>query len=158
MIAEKQHCPIQHNAFRMPSLKTALILACALLLAACEGPSLTGSAHTRPELSDAQRQKFEQYLARAKSDAKKGKRVSRSGFNRYEMPGGDEHIYITEPGHPAHPAVVRRAIIKRKNVERLSTRGNHGGSQKAFEKWLAEFKALDVNRPRSEGLRPIPTL
>lgn len=142
----------------MPSLKTVVIVVFTLLLTACEGPSLTGSAHTRPQLSEAQKQKFEQYLSRAKRDAKKGKRVERSQFVRYEMPGGDEHIYITESGHPAHPAVIRRGIIKRKNVERLSTRGNHGGSQRAFEKWLAEFKALDVNRPRSASLKPIPAL
>ena len=140
----------------MPPLKHLLLAILVVLLSACEGPTFTGSAHTRPELSDAQRKKFDQYLAKAKRDAKKGKRISKSNYVRYEMPGGNEHIYITKSGHPAHPAVIRRAIIKRKNVERLATRGNHGGDQRAFEKWLAEFKAIDVNRPRSAGLKPIP--
>ena len=142
----------------MPSRKTVFILALALLLAACEGPSLTSTAHTRPELSEAQRQQFEQYLARAQSDARGGQRFDKASYVRYEMPDGDEHIYITRSSHPAHPAVVRRTIIKRLGIEKLATRGAHGGSQKAFEKWLAEFKVLDVNRSGSAGPRPIPVL
>ncbi|MEJ2308504.1 MAG: hypothetical protein P8Z31_00600 [Gammaproteobacteria bacterium] len=142
----------------MPSRKTVFILALALLLAACEGPSLTSTAHTRPELTEAQRQQFGQYLARAQSDATRGQRFDKADYVRYEMPDGDEHIYMTKSSHPAHPAVVRRIIIKRLGIEKLATRGAHGGSQKAFEQWLAEFKALDMNRPRDAGPRPIPAL
>jgi hypothetical protein len=140
----------------MPPLKIVPIMLCALLLAACQGPSLTGGEHTRPALSEEQRQKFQQYLATAQNDAKQGKRIDKSTYLRYEMPDGNEHIYITKPGHPAHPAVVRRTVITRLGTEKLATRGAHGGSQQAFEKWLAEFKALDVNRPSSTGLKPIP--
>lgn len=116
------------------------------------------SNHVRPELSREQREKFEQYLVQAQADARRAKAVEMRNYVRYEMPDGNEHIYITNPGHPAHPAVVRRTIITRLGVRKLATRGAHGGSQQAFEKWLAEFKALDVNRPRSADLKPIPIL
>ena len=142
-------------------IKTALIFAIALLLVACDGPTSilsSNSTHSRPAVSDKHRVKFENYLAKAKRDAKRGKRVSKSNYLRYEMPDGNEHIYITKKGHPAHPAVVRRTIITRLTIKRLATRGTHGGDQRAFEKWLAEFKALDVNRPRSSAVKPIPVL
>jgi hypothetical protein len=141
----------------MPSLRVipAVIL---MLLVACEGPSFMESSHVRPELTEEQREKFEQYLAQAKADARKADAFEMRNYVRYEMPDGNEHIYITEPGHPAHPAVVRRTIITRSGASKLATRGAHGGSQQAFEKWLAEFKALDVNRPRSADLKPIPVL
>ena len=129
-----------------------------LLLAACEGPSFMGSSHVRPEPSEEQRAKFEQYLAQAEADASRGNSFTMSNYVRYEMPGGNEHIYVTKSRHPAHPAVVRRTIVTRLGVEKLATRGAHGGSRAAFEKWLAEFKAIDVNRPRSADLKPIPTL
>ncbi|MEJ2315436.1 MAG: hypothetical protein P8Y83_00590 [Gammaproteobacteria bacterium] len=142
----------------MPPLRVIPAVIVMLLLVACEGPSFMDSNHVRPELSREQREKFEQYLVQAQADARRAKAVEMRNYVRYEMPDGNEHIYITNPGHPAHPAVVRRTIITRLGVRKLATRGAHGGSQQAFEKWLAEFKALDVNRPRSADLKPIPIL
>jgi len=142
----------------MPPLRLIPAVFVMLLLVACEGPAFMESSHVRPELSEEQREKFRQYLAQAKADARKASAFNMRSYVRYEMPDGNEHIYITEASHPAHPAVVRRTIITRSGQRKLATRGAHGGSQQAFEKWLAEFKALDVNRPRSADLKPIPVL
>jgi hypothetical protein len=142
----------------MPPPRAIPAVILMLLLVACEGPSFMDNSHVRPELSEEQREKFEQYLAQAQADAHKGDAFEMRNYVRYEMPDGNEHIYITESGHPAHPAVIRRTIITRPGARKLATRGAHGGSQQAFEKWLAEFKALDVNRPRSSDLKPIPVL
>ena len=142
----------------MPPLRIIPAVIFMLLLVACEGPSFMESGHVRTELSEEQREKFGQYLAQAKADARNGNAFEMRSYVRYEMPDGNEHIYITKSSHPAHPAVVRRTIITRLGLQKLATRGAHGGSQQAFEKWLAEFKALDVNRPRSADLKPIPVL
>ncbi len=142
----------------MPPLRVIPAVIFMLLLVACEGPAFMESSHVRPELSEEQREKFDQYLAQAKADARKASAFDMRSYIRYEMPDGNEHIYITEHDHPAHPAIVRRIIITRLGVPKLATRGAHGGSQQAFEKWLAEFKALDVSRPRSADLKPIPVL
>lgn len=147
-----------HPVSTMPLQRAILAAVITLLLAACEGPSFMESSHVRPELSAEQQAKFEQYLSQAQKDATRGEAFRMQNYVRYELPDGNEHIYITESGHPAHPAVVRRTVITRLGVQKLATRGAHGGSQKAFEKWLAEFKALDVNRPRSAELKPIPIL
>jgi hypothetical protein len=142
----------------MPPLRVIPAVIVMMLLAACEGPSFMGSSHVRPEPSKEQRAKFEQYLVQAEADAARGKAVTMPKYVRYEMPDGNEHIYITKSRHAAHPAVVRRTIVTRLGVQKLATRGAHGGSRAAFEKWLAEFKAIDVNRPRTADLKPIPTL
>ena len=142
----------------MPPLRIIPAVIVMMLLVACEGPSFMGSSHVRPEPSKEQRAKFEQYLVQAEADAARGKAVTMPKYVRYEMPDGNEHIYITKSRHAAHPAVVRRTIVTRLGVQKLATRGAHGGSRAAFEKWLAEFKAIDVNRPRTADLKPIPTL
>ena len=160
MICEKS-AQTDHPASTMPPLRVipaVIVIIVMLLLVACEGPSFMESSHVRPELTEKQREKFQQYLAQAKTDARTANAFEMPNYVRYQMPDGNEHIYITEPGHPAHPAVVRRTIITRSGASKLATRGAHGGSQQAFEKWLAEFKALDVNRPRSADLKPIPVL
>ena len=134
----------------------AAVLATAWALAGCGGGGGSGGANPPAGGGNPAPPPVAPSFSPVALVREQGKRIDKSTYLRYEMPDGNEHIYITKPGHPAHPAVVRRTVITRLGTEKLATRGAHGGSQQAFEKWLAEFKALDVNRPSSTGLKPIP--
>jgi hypothetical protein len=57
-------------------------------------------------------------------------------------------LYVfTQPKHPAHPAVVIRAIVNRGNGAYVDRMGHYAGDQKAFDKWWHEFDALDAQMP-----------
>jgi len=57
-------------------------------------------------------------------------------------------IYVfTEPGHPAHPAVVVRAIVARGRGSEVQRMGHYAGDQKAFDVWWHQFDALDAKVP-----------
>ena len=54
-------------------------------------------------------------------------------------------IYVfTEPGHPAHPGVVVRALVTNNGVTSPSRHGHFAGDERAFARWWHEFDALDA--------------
>jgi hypothetical protein len=54
-------------------------------------------------------------------------------------------IYVfTQRQHPAHPAVVVRAIVTHDGVTSLKRMGHYGGDRGAFDNWWREFEALDA--------------
>ena len=81
--------------------------------------------------------------------------------NQLVLFSNEEHrIYVfTQPQHPAHPAVVVRAIVPRGTGSELKRMGHYAGDKAAFDKWWHEFDALDarmrgpasVARRRSAG-------
>lgn len=57
-------------------------------------------------------------------------------------------IYVfTQPGHPAHPAVVVRAVGARGSGSEVKRMGHFAGSEEAFAAWWHEFDALDAEIP-----------
>lgn len=50
---------------------------------------------------------------------------------------------FTLPAHPAHPAVVRRAMIIRGGTIGISRMGIWAGSEAAFNRWFELFSELD---------------
>jgi hypothetical protein len=56
----------------------------------------------------------------------------------------EKAIYVfTQPEHPAHPAVIVRAVVEQGSGVFLSRKGHFGGSKDAFDAWWKEFDALD---------------
>ena len=54
-------------------------------------------------------------------------------------------IYVfTQPGHPAHPAVVVRKIVPRGINSEVQRMGHYAGNETAFAAWWREFDALDA--------------
>lgn len=49
--------------------------------------------------------------------------------------------YFTKPPHPAHPAVVKRAVVERDRAAADATEGWTAGSNEAFQRWLETFAA-----------------
>ena len=54
---------------------------------------------------------------------------------------------FTQPGHPAYPAVVVRAIVPNGSGAEVQRMGHYAGDQAAFDKWWHEFDALDAKIP-----------
>jgi len=51
---------------------------------------------------------------------------------------------FTQPGHPAHPAVVVRIVTDRGSGAEITRQGHYVGSEFAFNKLWHEFDALDA--------------
>lgn len=51
--------------------------------------------------------------------------------------------YFTKPSHPAHPGVVKRAVVERGGADIVATEGWAAGSQEAFQRWLEAFATQD---------------
>jgi len=57
-------------------------------------------------------------------------------------------VYVfTLPAHPAHPAVVIRAVVASGGSTSVRRMGHYAGNQEAFDKWWHEFDALDERIP-----------
>ena len=57
-------------------------------------------------------------------------------------------IYVfTQPHHPAHPAVVIRAVVANGGGSTVKRMGHFAGSEEAFASWWHEFDALDAAIP-----------
>jgi hypothetical protein len=70
---------------------------------------------------------------------------------------GTIHWYFTKPGHPAHPAVIKRVISYKPNgAWSTSEHGNFfaGSSAEAFKAWFAQIEGLD--HQMKAGPRPQP--
>ncbi len=59
--------------------------------------------------------------------------------------------YFTKPPHPAHPGVVKRAVVEREGAATVATEGWAAGSQAAFERWLEAFSDQDRALKRRFG-------
>jgi hypothetical protein len=60
----------------------------------------------------------------------------------------ERRIYVfTQPAHPAHPAVVVRAVVPRGAGSEVQRMGHYAGDQKAFDRWWHEFDSLDARIP-----------
>ena len=60
----------------------------------------------------------------------------------------ERRIYVfTQPGHPAHPAVVVRAVVERGKGSEVQRMGHYAGDPKAFDVWWHQFDALDAKLP-----------
>ena len=60
----------------------------------------------------------------------------------------ERRIYVfTQPGHPAHPAVVVRAVVEHGTGSEVQRMGHYAGDQKAFDVWWHQFDALDAKVP-----------
>lgn len=60
----------------------------------------------------------------------------------------EKTIWIfTQPGHPAYPAVVVRAVVPNGPGSEVRRMGHYAGDQEAFDKWWHEFDALDAKIP-----------
>jgi len=51
--------------------------------------------------------------------------------------------YFTKPPHPAHPGVVKRAVVERNGTVTVATEGWPAGSREAFQRWIEAFAAQD---------------
>jgi len=55
--------------------------------------------------------------------------------------------YFTKPSHPAHPGVVKRAVVQENEAMVIRTRGwsfAPDADQPKFKTWLEQFKELDA--------------
>jgi hypothetical protein len=60
----------------------------------------------------------------------------------------ERRIYVfTQPDHPAHPAVIVRAVVERGQGSEVQRMGHYAGDQKAFDAWWHQFDALDAKIP-----------
>jgi hypothetical protein len=60
----------------------------------------------------------------------------------------ERRIYVfTQPAHPAHPAVIVRAVVERGQGSEVQRMGHYAGDQKAFDAWWHQFDALDAKIP-----------
>ena len=81
--------------------------------------------------------------------------LSKPGATRQEFANqlvitvtSERRIYVfTQPGHPAHPAVVVRAVVERGQGSEVQRMGHYAGNQKAFDVWWHQFDALDAKIP-----------
>ena len=92
MICEKS-AQTDHPVSTMPPLRVipaVIVIIVMLLLVACEGPSFMESSHVRPELTEKQREKFQQYLAQVTA-----------------RPTVNEQPVLRATGHAASPGYPR---------------------------------------------------
>ena len=60
----------------------------------------------------------------------------------------ERRVYVfTQPLHPAHPAVVIRAVVPAETGSSVQRMGHYAGDAVAFDKWWHEFDALDARVP-----------
>ena|SRR5437016_6283137 len=81
--------------------------------------------------------------------------ICRSSSEAYELLCSSESqntIWVfTTPGHPAHPAVVRRTMTFDKGHVAIDRIGRYAGSKEAYEQWDLQFEELDQRELRSLG-------
>lgn len=58
-----------------------------------------------------------------------------------DVPSERATYFLTKPGQPMHPGVVRRTFVEDAEGISLRTEGWSFGSQRAFKQWLDAFKA-----------------
>jgi hypothetical protein len=52
--------------------------------------------------------------------------------------------YLTRPGHPAYPAILKRTMVRGAAGLHADVTGTHyGGDATAYRTWLAEVRGLD---------------
>jgi hypothetical protein len=53
---------------------------------------------------------------------------------------------FTQPGHPAHPALTRGAMVITSETIGIERTGQYAGDRAAFVEWMKEFAALDARQ------------
>ena len=70
----------------------------------------------------------------------------------YFVPAEDVYYVFTQPGHPAHPAVVMRGLVAQGSSMFIDRKGHFAGSEVAFAVWWKQFEVLDAEF-KTEGLK-----
>lgn len=72
-------------------------------------------------------------------------------YGAYEV-GPERAIYtFTVRGNPAHPALVKRQIVSSGGAVQLETSACGYGDERAFDKMMADFDAMNAGVKRPAG-------
>lgn len=63
---------------------------------------------------------------------------------RIEVPDEASVLIFTEKGHPAHPSVIIRKVVKNGEKISIETQGYTAGERIVFENWLKQFETQDA--------------
>jgi hypothetical protein len=134
-------------------------LIAALGLAACATAGPPGAANADPdEATRIEYPTIEAALSAVR--ARPGVSESQSdGWTVIEDKARRETWLFSPPSHPAHPAVVKRTVVRRLGETRTQTAARCGAGQAACDRLVAELDAADrkaAAQARPPGAMPEP--
>ena len=105
--------------------------------------------YPKAKISKAQ---WSKYYNKVQSSFKVTERkIPRQNLVTYSDKGSSMLFAFTSPGHPAHPAMVIRQIVKRGGSISIMQIGYFAGNEKPFAKLFSQYRAL--NKAIERGLR-----